>query len=97
MNATHLSSIALALAALLASAAHANATDGEPIDVAVDALKREYLACDRAAMSSQLSTGSIMHCSVVYEELKRRAFGGDFMKLLDWAKAQRAPQYAGRS
>jgi hypothetical protein len=92
MNRLHKSSIALTLAALLASAAHANTTNDGPID----ALKREYLACDRAAVNGQLSTGGVMHCSIVYESLKHRAFDGDFEKLLDWARAQEAERHAGR-
>ena len=91
MNRLHESSIALTLAALLASAAHGNTKDG-PIYV----LKREYLACDRAAVNGQLSTSGIMHCSIIYEALKHRAFGGDFEKLLDWARTQESEQQAGR-
>jgi hypothetical protein len=58
--------------------------DGAPID----ALKRAYLFCSRAAVEGRLDTGAIMQCSVVYEELKRRAFDGDFDKLIAWSKAQ---------
>ena len=81
--------IALTLAALLASTAHGYTIDGERVDAAVDALKLEYLACHRSSMSGQLSTGGIMHCSIVYEELKHRAFDGDYDRLLAWSNAQR--------
>jgi hypothetical protein len=37
-----------------------------------------------------------MKCSVVYEELKQRAFGGDFHKLLAWSKAQPPALNTGR-
>ena len=87
--------IVLMLAALVASAAHG--TDGERIDASVDALKREYLACDRSAMSGRLSSGGIMHCSMVYEELKRRAFGGDFDRLLAWSNSQQPASQIGAS
>ena len=93
MKAIH--AIGLTLAALLASAAHGS--NGEQIDASVDALKREYLACDRSAMSGQLSSGGIMHCSIVYEELKRRAFGGDFDKLLVWSNSQQPASQIGAS
>ena len=89
--------IVLMFAALLAFAAHGNTIDGERFDASVDALKRAYLACDRSAMRGQLSSGGIMHCSMVYEELKRRAFGGDFDKLLAWSNSQQPASQIGAS
>ncbi len=68
--------------------AHSQSHAGKPIVIPIDELKSVYLACNRAATGGQLNTGGIMKCSVVYEELKRRAFGGDFHKLLAWSKAQ---------
>jgi hypothetical protein len=47
-----------------------------------------YLACDHAAMQGRLDSGAIAQCSVLYEELKRRAFDGDFDKLLAWSRNQ---------
>jgi hypothetical protein len=35
-----------------------------------------------------MPTGSVAACSVVYEELKRRAFDGDFDRFLAWSRAQ---------
>jgi hypothetical protein len=57
--------------------------------LSVDALKAVYLACDRAAMHGTLGAAEIAQCSVAYEALKRRAFDGDFQKLLAWSSAQR--------
>jgi hypothetical protein len=54
----------------------------------IDELKRIYLRCDRAATRHRLSAGAIAACSVVYEELKWRAFDGDFEKLLAWSRLQ---------
>jgi hypothetical protein len=48
-------------------------------------LKRFYLHCSRAATRS-LSSGDIAVCSVGYELLLRRTFGGDFDALLAWSR-----------
>lgn len=69
--------IALALAA------------GAPQQLTVDELKRAYLACNRGALDDRLGTAGIIRCSLIYEELKRRAFGGDFGKLLVWSRSQK--------
>jgi hypothetical protein len=47
-------------------------------------LKRVYLACEHAAGKGELDTGEIIGCSRAYEDLKRRAFGGDFKLLRAW-------------
>ena len=89
-------SVALMLIALSAPIAHSRSPSGEPMDVSIDEMKRMYLWCDRAAISGQLNTDGIMQCSIVYEELKRRAFGGDFDKMLAWFKANATVQIAGQ-
>lgn len=48
------------------------------------ALKRRYLDCERAASDGTLDRASVMSCSVVYEELKQRVFGGSFEALHAW-------------
>lgn len=48
------------------------------------ALKRRYLDCDRGASDGTLDRASVMSCSVVYEELKQRVFGGSFEALHAW-------------
>ena len=60
-------------------------------DTAVDALKHVYLECERAAIGGGLRGGDVMHCSIIYEELKRRAFGGDFGRLKAWCDSQLRP------
>lgn len=81
-----------AIAALILFALAAPAAQGQSADsgheASIDDLKRTYLLCDRAALGGGLSNGTIMHCSIVYEELMRRAFGGHFDKLLAWSRAQ---------
>lgn len=52
-------------------------------------LKTLYLGCSREATQRSLGSGEIASCSIVYETLLRRGFGGDFMALLAWSRAQR--------
>lgn len=48
-------------------------------------LKLFYLHCSRAAKRS-LGTGGVAVCSVGYELLLQRTFGGDFNALLAWSR-----------
>jgi hypothetical protein len=48
-------------------------------------LRQAYLACERAAVAERMDTGGVMQCSVIYEELKRRDFGGDFGRFRAWS------------
>jgi hypothetical protein len=48
-------------------------------------LKLIYLDCERMAANGDLDTSEIMKCSMIYEELKRRAFDGSFRLLKAWA------------
>ena len=57
--------------------------------IAVDQLKRSYLHCDMLATQGLLDFGVIAMCSIVSEELKHRAFGGDFDQLLAWWQAEK--------
>lgn len=67
---------------LLAAAAHAQPTGS--VEMPIEALKTVYLNCERTAVGGGQETSEIMRCSVVYEELKRRAFDGDFRRLKAW-------------
>ena len=80
-------SATLMLAGLLAPIAHSQSVNREIEAASVSELKQMYLSCDRAAMEGLLDNAMIMQCSVVYEMLKLRAFGGDFDKLLVWSMA----------
>ena len=65
-------------------------TNGNPLQgVTVDALARVLLACERAATTVRLSGAEAARCTLVYEEFKLRAFGGDFEKLHAWWLSQR--------
>lgn len=59
-----------------------------PENGTIDDLKVSYLSCDRAANTGRLATAEIMHCSVIYEELKRRAFGNNAERLNGWIRSQ---------
>ena len=87
---------ALVLLALATPLAHGYSTAGEPKAAPVEELKLMYLECSRAAVGGRMSSGAIMQCSIVYEELKRRAFGGDFERLLAWSRAQPLVRTSGR-
>jgi hypothetical protein len=84
------------LVALATPLAHSQTSGSKQMAIPIDELKGAYLACNRAATSGRLNTGGIMKCSVVYEALKQRAFGGDFYKLLAWSKAQPPARAIGR-
>ena len=87
---------AVALAAVF-GAAQAQPTLGDVKHLTVDDLKRGYLACHEASTRRVLAMGEVMHCSVVYEALKQRAFGGDFERLLAWARTQPPRTAAARA
>lgn len=52
-------------------------------------LKAAYLQCNQLAETSLLDFGTAAGCSMVYEALKERVFGGDFHRLLAWSREQR--------
>ena len=68
-------------------------TDGKTLVIALDStsehcLQQLYLRCSSEAMQGWLSSGGIAACSVVYETLLKRSFGGDFHALLRWSRQQ---------
>jgi hypothetical protein len=74
-------------ALVLAVAGLGDAQGGDLKQVPVAELKSAYLSCSDMILSRQ-PRSTIMWCSLVYEELKAKAFDGDFEKLLAWARAQ---------
>ena len=82
--------VACAIWVASATALAPEASDEELEDTSIDALKIAYMLCDRRSINGALSSADIMHCSVLYEELKQRAFGGNFEKLLAWSRANRS-------
>lgn len=51
-------------------------------------LKRLYLQCGRAATPGSIGRAGIVLCSVAYEILLKRTFGGDFFALLAWSRSE---------
>ena len=79
----------LLLSAFQAFSASAQAKGLEPAELPVARLKAIYLACERSAIAGDLASDGIGPCSIVYEELKRRAFDGDFGRLRLWFDEQK--------
>lgn len=89
--------VALTLCAALSSApAFGISESSDKKQPTVAELKTIYLNCDRDAMRGILGAPEIAACSIVYEELKKRAFDGDFEKLLVWSQAQNSASGAAR-
>lgn len=80
----------LALAAGAALAAQAQPDRSHLAPVPVDQLKAMYLQCERTASGSLLDAGEAAECSMVGEELLARCIGGDYSRLLQWWRAERA-------
>lgn len=79
-----MSARSLALAATLVSLV-LPAQARTPAALPPESLRAAYLACERAATAERMDTGGVMECSAIYEELKRRVFGGDFGRLRAWS------------
>ncbi len=80
--------------AFTATLAHGQPPETAAEDARIEKLKRAYLSCSEAALRGRLQTGAVQQCSVIYEELKWRAFGGDFLRLFAWSRAQAGGQRA---
>jgi hypothetical protein len=64
-------------------------------DATVVRLKSAYLDCENAAVNRALNAGEIARCTIIYEKLKGRVFGGDFRRLKAWFEAERDRRPAG--
>jgi hypothetical protein len=53
-------------------------------------LKAFYVRCSGQSIERRLDGGEAMICSIAYEVLLRKYFGGDFEVLLAWSRAQAA-------
>ncbi len=51
-------------------------------------LKRLMVECNAAANSRLLDPGSAISCSIGYEALLKRGFGGNFQAMLAWWRSQ---------
>lgn len=89
--------VALILCAALFSApAFGKSESSDKKQLTVAELKAIYLNCDRDAMRGILGAAEMGACSMVYEELKKRAFDGDFERFLVWSQAQGSASGAAR-
>jgi hypothetical protein len=79
----------LLLSAIQAFPASAQTMGPEPADLPVARLKAIYLTCECYAITGNLASEGIGPCSVVYEELKRRGFDGNFRRLKVWFDEQK--------
>jgi len=57
----------------------------------IEKLKVIYLGCERTASAGRLDGGDAMYCSMVYEELKKKGFGGEFRHIRSWLDRQSMP------
>ena len=76
------------VALFVVATVHSNGANNASHPTTVDELKRAYLLCNRTAMNGSMKHAAAMQCSILYEQLKERAFDGDFYKLLEWSRAQ---------
>lgn len=87
---------AIAACAMATLPCAGQATEAAPKALPLAELKAFYLDCDRLAMTRLLAPGEAAICSTAYEELKQRAFNGDFARLLAWYRAQSLSNSATR-
>jgi hypothetical protein len=57
-------------------------------------LKRMLFVCGEAANQRVMDTGSAFTCSMSYEALLHKSFGGDFTQMLAWWRGERAARSA---
>jgi len=88
----HVRKILLALVATAPAALSAFTLPEHEIAGASSAqLRAAYLECDRVTAESRADLGVMIHCQRVGDVLRRRDFGGDFERQLQWWKAARDP------
>jgi hypothetical protein len=88
--------VSLAAMALLAMAQPGAGSAQSASTMPIGDLKRAYLECERSALAGNLGKDSTMECSIYYETLKNRAFGGSFNRLKEWYDEQLRLQEVNR-
>ncbi|MGE3923442.1 MAG: hypothetical protein AB7G13_10965 [Lautropia sp.] len=58
-------------------------------------LERMFWVCDRMATVSVLDVDRFTSCAATADELKARRFDGDFDKMIDWWRENKAAAHAG--
>lgn len=89
MNRIHLAATMVALP-LLASPARGDPNRIAAETLQVDALKAAYLACDRDTSRDRMEPATASRCMAISSVLMRRAFEGDFDRLIAWWRAEKA-------
>src|SRR5215216_1284097 len=90
-----LGAAAILAAALPASSLAQSASSAPPVQhsggplPSIDALKREYVRCERISSQRRLSMHGMAFCGAVSDQLLKREFGGDLDLLLAWWRAER--------
>jgi hypothetical protein len=84
----HILCAALVNCALFSPSRAGPITDLALQQLPVTELKAIYLGCERSAMRGLIGPGEAGSCSIAFEELKRRAFDGDFETFLKWWRTQ---------
>jgi hypothetical protein len=80
------------LAALAITALPALATEPTPAGAT---LRQQFMDCDGRASRQLLNLADATRCSIIYEQLLRHEFKGDFSRLLAWWQAELRRQTAG--
>lgn len=62
-----------------------------------DELKAAYLYCDRLARTERFDATASEACSIVYEALKARVFGGSTDRVIAWMRKQHAAAAGSRA
>lgn len=73
--------------ALFVLAAQATGEGADGI-LSLEELKERYLDCEVEAFDGPMDFGQAAVCSHYYEELKDRAFGGEFDRIRTWTDEQ---------
>jgi hypothetical protein len=88
----HVRKILLAIAATAPAALSAVTLPEHEIAGASSAqLRAAYLECDRVTAEMRVDLGVMITCGMVGDVLRRRDFGGDFERQLQWWRAARGP------
>ena len=56
-------------------------------------LEKAFWACDYSATTLGVTGGEGATCGVIYEDLKRSKFGGDFQAFLRWWQQNKAAEH----
>jgi hypothetical protein len=73
--------------------APAQAAEVRVANLQTDELEEVFWLCDHAAAVGMIDAAERAICTAVTDELKTEKFGGDFQRLLEWWRANRALEH----